>query len=210
MSYIETDNYGYSEREIEQNWAAEYAKVVTNELEEKHDEDIQRIDASLEALSEKFSESITKTELDDAVDAIEQQLDVYEAQLTDAQTRLDNCCEYSTTPVQVGKWTDGTPIWRAAFEVEYSDLAESSDITCDDIGLNLAKDAVILNAGCTVIVANAPGKGGDVVPEYDQRNVDSGYLFYVDGLNSYIRTTLSTYGGTFYGYVEYFNPQSAS
>ncbi|MBR0366624.1 MAG: hypothetical protein IJH94_07485 [Clostridia bacterium] len=51
MSYIDTDNYGYSEREVEQNWAAEYAKIVTNELEEKHDEDVAGLETEISAVA---------------------------------------------------------------------------------------------------------------------------------------------------------------
>ena len=64
MSYIDTDNYGYSERDMEQNWAAEYAKIVTNELEEKHDEDVALLEAEINAVASDLAAGLSNAASD--------------------------------------------------------------------------------------------------------------------------------------------------
>lgn len=39
---------------------------------------------------------------------------------------FQNLMEYSSTPVQIGTWVDGTPVWRWAFEYTFTDEDKSS------------------------------------------------------------------------------------
>ena len=126
MSEIRINECGAYEREVEQNWAAAYAKRLAEELEIKHDEDKRVIDTSLEALSAGLDLRATKTELDDAVDIIEGELEHYaslsdlaeEAEARSARdnaladgTGLENNCIYSRHiregNVTTGKIHDG-------------------------------------------------------------------------------------------------------
>ncbi|MBQ3427388.1 MAG: hypothetical protein IJH37_09655 [Clostridia bacterium] len=385
MSYIEADGYGYSERDLEQNWAAEYAKIVTNELEEKHDEDMRRLDDCLEVLENEIAECATKTELaavksgsdinnnaiaarhiadgsvtsgklgggavttaklddeavttaklgggavtttkldDEAVTTVKLKDNaVTTAKIKDMAVTADKLAfsarpkytihadgnlsvlplagmsgdnvpitkfinqplgdaamrawvdrhilvdtfdppdtfdegeqwhvgmiyiqvddnifapeakkifmlgngtalgtnnwlqiypafdEYSTSPVQVGKWTDGTPIYRKAFSLTYSyiqgKIGTSGDVTLHDIGIDLDADKAIhiLNERCYAHRNGATMP--DVVPAYDVRLIDE-FLFDVDKLHQDVLRYLDQYDGLVYGYIEYFINQIES
>lgn len=111
-------------------------------------------------------------------------------------------CVYSETPVQIGTWIDGKPVWRQAFKHQFNDY-EISDIKLDSIydiqNLLSVKDTNLVfildyNAHCTVFLDNPcvmddlqlmkdDGVGAGVKIIYDARWSNEGYT---PGIYGYI------------------------
>lgn len=167
MSYIEIDDYGYAERDAEMNWAAEYAKRVTNELEEKHDEDMAAVEAAI----------------------------------AEARAAAEGALfRFTAAPKKIGEWMDGKPIYRKAFSVDYADV-DDDYIKYGDMNFSPSSPIIGLG-GCCILKTGASTSLGDIVPEYDKRNINTDRVFDISKLSADVLSELSG-GGTFYGYIDY-------
>ncbi|MCH5212271.1 MAG: hypothetical protein J1G06_04585 [Oscillospiraceae bacterium] len=126
------------------------------------------------------------------------------------KAELDRRNTYSKTPVRIGTWADGTPVWRKAFVVEYKNLQDKDAVKIQDIGLDFEVNCYTfgLSQCCTVKTGNNTEYFGDVVPAFATRNIDPSYLFNIKELNSSIQQMLESKGGTFYGYIDFVTAES--
>lgn len=140
------------------------------------------------------------------------------------KTKTTNKNAYATTPQRIGTWIDGTPIWRYAFSMDYSDsicmlgFFGGSYVPSDfmDIALsNFLRDWTtvhgIINSYCEVMRVDYPF--GDVVPRHNESSIDGGVLFDLSKLTSAIRSILKSdidAGDTpiINGWVEFITPES--
>lgn len=54
------------------------------------------------------------------------ELEVISEMQTAYTDTIQNLIEYSSTPVKIGTWVDGTPVWRWAFKYTFTDEDKSS------------------------------------------------------------------------------------
>ena len=89
---------GYSEREIEQNFAAEYAKRLTDALEEKHDDDKQTLEAEINSVASELTAGLSNaaSELEAGLSGVRSEL---ETELYDDKVYLERSIDSVSSTV---------------------------------------------------------------------------------------------------------------
>lgn len=207
---LDINNTGAYEREVEQNWAAAYAKRLVDQEESARDRAIaaavaeeaaarDAVDTTIKNGTALANGAVTNSKLASDVFASVQETrwgqDTHKAVTPDGlkqgighilpatvingEFMIDNLIcdsidadvtsifgnpvrdaglrEYSETPVQVGTWADGTPVWRVAIDrtITAEDIADASYNPLDDI-TNEREDVNFVLEGRAVLTCESP------------------------------------------------------
>lgn len=116
-----------------------------------------------------------------------------------ASSNAVNQAKYSTTPIKIGEWIDGTPIWRIAFEKNFTEenLNAKSVGVGELISVKNANNAFTADYHISLFLGG-PCIIDDVTLQLNACNID---------FNGATGATLSTEDGV-YGWIEFVTPES--
>ncbi len=120
-------------------------------------------------------------------------------------------CGYSTTPVRIGTWIDGTPIWRKAFEYTFtaedlSSFKEEKSASVSGIaslGGN-PNNTAVLGGVCWLRMSGQPC----IIDDTQSTHIYQAYFMFPDLDTGYLNNFAADSSG-FYGYVDYMDNGTA-
>ena len=120
-------------------------------------------------------------------------------------------CGYSTTPVQVGTWIDGTPVWRKAFE--YTFTAEDLSLFKEEKSASVSgiaslggnpNNTAILGGVCWLRMSGQPC----MIDDTQSTHIHQACFVFPDLDTGYLNNFVADSSG-FYGYVDYMDNGTA-
>lgn len=142
----------------------------------------------------------------DKVNAWDTQLDTFESngyvgidEVTNCLNDARNLLSYdSNTPVQIGTWIDGTPIWRYAFDNDFDELELEERYVSKPMPVKDVNKVFIINESCRMRVSSNKNNFID-----DLIMVNDMYVYsFPDS------TPPLPAGAGYYGYIEFVTPAS--
>lgn len=107
---------------------------------------------------------------------------------------------YSTVPVQIGTWIDGTPIWRVAFQMTASDLLNKNPALWDDRLVVFGDLVSLSNPNSVKIITNYAVYASQAAPCI----VDSWALYYDGNIGfNFDENITRNVHDVFYGFIEF-------
>lgn len=121
-------------------------------------------------------------------------------EVTSTIDALEKQTIYSTAPKRVGTWVDGTPVWRFAFQQEFTDYNRADKDVYVNMPISDITTAFVINAWCAAFI-DVPCCVDDVLLSYNVNGNFSGDCIAEKSGDEYIYTGA-------YGWIEFVTPES--